>query len=63
MTIAIERAGRLGHRAIVLVGAAACYERFDVASALTGAADAGTERPERLLGLELDPGGLEGQAG
>jgi predicted N-acetyltransferase YhbS len=61
---AIETAARLGHRAVLLVGDAAYYERFGFSSEKTrslwlpGRYDA-----QRFLALELSPGALDGAGG
>jgi predicted N-acetyltransferase YhbS len=61
---AIARALRLGHRAILLVGAPAYYGRFGFTSAQTGALWLpGPSDPERLLALELVSGALAGASG
>ncbi|WP_333822377.1 GNAT family N-acetyltransferase [Pinisolibacter sp.] len=59
MRVAIDRARRLGHRAIVLVGDAPYYERFGFSPALTTGLDLpGPVDRARFLGLELEPGAL-----
>jgi predicted N-acetyltransferase YhbS len=58
------RASMLGHRAILLVGDAAYYERFGFDADLTGGLWLpGPVERERFLGLELVPGALNGAAG
>jgi predicted N-acetyltransferase YhbS len=61
---ALREARRLGHRAILLVGDAPYYGRFgftqDAARALRLP---GPFEPERLLGLALKPGALDGARG
>jgi predicted N-acetyltransferase YhbS len=64
MRHAIEQARTLGHQAIVLLGDAPYYARFGFAS--DKAADLVLPGPferERLLGLELATGALEGARG
>jgi len=64
MRAALNRARRLGHRAVLLVGDAPYYERF-------GFSVENTERlwlpgpyeRERFMGLELEPGALAGARG
>ena len=57
-------ARRRGHRAIVLIGDASYYARFGFSSAKTlGLRMPGPFDPERLLGLELSPGALDGARG
>jgi predicted N-acetyltransferase YhbS len=64
VNIAIERALRLGHRAILLVGSPAYYGRFGFTNARTGGLWLpGPSDPERLLALELVSGALEGASG
>ena len=59
MEAAIERAGALGHRAIVLVGDAPYYARFGFERRLArGLRMPGPVEAERFLGLELEPGAL-----
>jgi predicted N-acetyltransferase YhbS len=61
---AIGHALELGHRAILLVGAHAYYQRFGFTSAQTGALRLpGPSDPERLLALELVSGALAGASG
>lgn len=64
MRLAIKRARRGGHKAILLIGDAPYYARFGFSTALT----AGLELPgpvdrERFLALELVPGALAGASG
>ncbi len=64
MRRAIARARLAGHRAILLVGDAAYYGRFGFSAAATG--DLWLPGPhdrERLLGLALKPGALDGARG
>ncbi|TBW40764.1 N-acetyltransferase [Siculibacillus lacustris] len=59
MRAAIARAGRLGHRSILLVGDAAWYARFGFAPDLTLGLDLpGPVERARFLGLELVEGAL-----
>jgi predicted N-acetyltransferase YhbS len=61
---AMREARRLGHRAILLVGDAPYYGRFGFSADKTGALRLpGPFEPERLLGLELKPGALDGARG
>jgi predicted N-acetyltransferase YhbS len=60
----LREARRLGHRAIVLVGDASYYGRFGFSTAKTGALRLpGPFEQERLLGLELASGALDGARG
>lgn len=64
MRQAIAEAGRLGHRAILLVGDAPYYARFGFTAAKTGQlAMPGPYERERFLALELVPGALDGTRG
>jgi predicted N-acetyltransferase YhbS len=64
MRRALREARRLGHRALLLVGDAAYYSRFGFSAEKTGALRLpGPYQPERLLALELRPGGLDGANG
>ena len=64
MRHAIAEAERLGHRAILLVGDAAYYERFGFSAEKTGAlAMPGPYEPQRFLALELVKGALDGAEG
>lgn len=64
MKLAIKRARRAGHTAILLVGDAPYYARFGFATDLTKALDLpGPVDRTRFLGLELVPGALEGARG
>jgi predicted N-acetyltransferase YhbS len=64
MREAIARAGNRGHRAILLVGDAAYYERFGFSSAVTQALDMpGPVDRNRFLGLELQAGSLDAAIG
>ena len=59
MQHAIAEAGRLGHRAILLVGDAPYYARFGFSAEKTGAlAMPGPYERHRFLALELAPGAL-----
>ena len=64
MNVAIDRARRLGHRAVVLVGDAPYYARFGFSPDLTTDLDlpGPVERP-RFLALELVDGALAGARG
>lgn len=64
MRHAITEAGRLGHRAILLVGDAPYYARFGFSAEKTAAlAMPGPYERERFLALELVPGVLDGTKG
>jgi predicted N-acetyltransferase YhbS len=64
MRRATEAAQQLGHTAILLVGDAPYYARFGYSAENTGALwMPGPYERERLLGLELDPGALDGARG
>ena len=64
MNKAVREARRLGHRAILLVGDAPYYGRFGFTADATGALRLpGPYEPERLLGLALKPGALDGARG
>lgn len=64
MESAIERAGALGHQAIVLVGDAPYYARFGFARRpALGLRMPGPVEAERLLALELVPGALDDARG
>ncbi len=64
MRVAIERARRFGHRAIVLVGDAPYYERFGFSTDLTTGLDLpGPVDRDRFLALELEGGALAGARG
>jgi predicted N-acetyltransferase YhbS len=61
---AVREARRLGHRAILLVGDAPYYGRFGFTADQTGALRLpGPFEPERLLGLALKAGALDGARG
>ena len=61
---AVREARRLGHRAILLVGDAPYYGRFGFTADATRALRLpGPYEPERLLGLALKPGALDGARG
>jgi predicted N-acetyltransferase YhbS len=64
MRVAIDRARRLGHGSIVLVGDAPYYERFGFDAGLTtGLALPGPVDRARFLGLELEVGALADATG
>ncbi|GKQ51677.1 GNAT family N-acetyltransferase [Bradyrhizobium sp. Ce-3] len=64
MRQALQRAQRLGHRAVILVGDAAYYDRFGFSAATTGALRMpGPYQRERLLARELVPDALTGARG
>lgn len=64
MRHALDRARRLGHQAIILVGDAAYYGRFGFSRrAVADLHFPGPVERERLLGLELQPGALDGAEG
>jgi predicted N-acetyltransferase YhbS len=64
MRRATEAAQELGHAAILLVGDAPYYARFGYSAEKTGSLwMPGPYEPERLLGLELHPGALDGARG
>lgn len=64
MRFAIARARLAGHRAIVLVGDASYYSRFGFSAAATAELWLpGRHDRERLLGLALEPGALDGARG
>lgn len=64
MRHAAAEAARLGHKAILLVGDAAYYERFGFSAEKTGPlAMPGPYERHRLLALELEPGALDGARG
>jgi len=64
MRRAIARARLAGHRAILLVGDAVYYQRFGFSDATTAALwMPGPFERQRLLGLELQPGALDGARG
>jgi predicted N-acetyltransferase YhbS len=61
---AVQDARRLGHRALILVGDAPYYGRFGFTAAKTGLLWLpGPYERERLLGLELAAGSLDGVHG
>jgi predicted N-acetyltransferase YhbS len=61
---AIGRAKALGHKAVVLVGDAAYYERFGFSTDGTGGLwMPGPYERERFLGLALEAGALDGARG
>jgi len=60
----LHEAGRRGHRALLLVGDASYYGRFGFSTERTGGLWLpGLAAPQRLLGLELSPGALDGARG
>lgn len=60
----LNAARNKGHCAVILVGDEPYYQRFGFSAALTGAMDMpGPVDRRRLLGLELQPGGLAKAAG
>lgn len=64
MEVAIDRARRLGHRSIVLVGDAPYYARFGFAADATLGLDLpGPVERARFLGLDLVDGALRGATG
>ncbi|MGL4729590.1 MAG: GNAT family N-acetyltransferase [Bosea sp. (in: a-proteobacteria)] len=64
MRRAIAEAAFAGHRAILLVGDAPYYARFGFTAELTQALDMpGPVDRARFLGLELQPGALQGATG
>lgn len=64
MRHAIAEAGRLGHRAILLVGDAPYYARFGFSTEKTGQLSMpGPYERDRFLALELVPGALDGAKG
>jgi predicted N-acetyltransferase YhbS len=64
MRRATEAAQELGHAAILLVGDAAYYARFGYSAEKTGALwMPGPYERDRLLGIELAPGALDGARG
>lgn len=64
MQHALREANRLGHRAVLLVGDAAYYNRFGFSAKHTGALRMpGPYQRDRLLGCELVPGALRGARG
>ncbi|MCC8960542.1 N-acetyltransferase, partial [Bradyrhizobium sp. Pear77] len=64
MRQALQRAQRLGHRAVILVGDAAYYDRFGFSAAQTGAFRMpGPYQRDRLLACELVPGALRAAGG
>jgi predicted N-acetyltransferase YhbS len=61
---ALESAGRLGHRAVMLVGDAPYYSRFGFTTSKTAKLWLpGPFEADRLLGLELTDGALDGAHG
>lgn len=64
MRVAIDRARRLGHRAVMLVGDAAYYERFGFSTVPTLGLDLpGPVDRHRFLALELVSGALDRASG
>jgi predicted N-acetyltransferase YhbS len=64
MRLALDKARRAGHGAVILVGDPEYYGRFGFKAALaSGLAMPGTVEARRFLALELVPGALAGAAG
>jgi predicted N-acetyltransferase YhbS len=64
MTRALAAARARGHRAVLLLGDAVYYSRFGFSAAKTGELMLpGAYEQERLLGIELAPGALDGAWG
>jgi predicted N-acetyltransferase YhbS len=64
MKQALAAAGTRGHGAVILLGDAAYYERFGFTAAKTASLSLpGPFERERLLGLELRDGALDGASG
>ena len=64
ITRALAAARARGHRAVLLLGDAAYYERFGFSAAKTAELMLpGAYEQERLLGIELVPGALDGAWG
>lgn len=64
MRHAVAEAGRLGHRAILLVGDAEYYARFGFSAEKTGCLSMpGPYEKRRFLALELSAGALDGAQG
>ena len=64
MDHALAAAKARGHRAVILLGDAPYYARFGFSPAKAGALSLpGPFEPERLLGLELSEGALDGAWG
>jgi predicted N-acetyltransferase YhbS len=64
MRHALAAAPKLGHRAVILVGDAAYYERFGFSTEKTGSLWLpGRYDAHRFLALELSPGALDGAIG
>ncbi len=64
MRRAIRQAREAGHAAVLLVGGATYYGRFGFSAERTQAlAMPGADEPDRLLGLELVAGALDGARG
>lgn len=62
--MSLNKAAARGHKAVILVGDAAYYERFGFTRSLTlGMRMPGPVDYDRLLGLELVPGALDGVTG
>lgn len=62
--LGLSRAVEVGHEAVLLVGDAPYYQRFGFSAAPTQSLDMpGPVDPERFLGLELEPGALQGAKG
>jgi predicted N-acetyltransferase YhbS len=64
ITGALAAARARGHRAVLLLGDAAYYERFGFSACKTAELTLpGAFEQERLLGIELEPGALDGAWG
>jgi predicted N-acetyltransferase YhbS len=64
MRESLERAGQLGHKAVLLVGDAPYYERFGFSTEKTGSLWLpGPYERNRFLALELEAGALDGARG
>jgi predicted N-acetyltransferase YhbS len=64
MQHALDEAKALGHKAVLLVGDEPYYSRFGFSrSDINGLMLPGPVMRERFLGLEIEPGALEGAAG
>lgn len=64
MEYGLERAGALGHKAVILVGDLSYYSRVGFSRDLArGLSLPGPVDPERLLARELEPGALAGIEG
>jgi predicted N-acetyltransferase YhbS len=64
MRMALERAAALGHKAVLLIGDEGYYKRFGFSKRLTeDLRMPGPFERDRFLGLELQPGALDGARG